>query len=434
MRLLLWLFLLLAAPTLAQAPKPGSAGSGLIISGIKVDVAGKGAADARLNGWRDAQRQAWPQLWARLTGEMAGAAPRLTDDALDGIVSAIEVEQEQVSAKRYIASLAVVFDRVRAARYLGSAGSVIRSPPFLLLPVLQDAGVRMAYEPTSPWLAAWGRLRAGESTVDYVRISPTPGDVILLSAWQALRRDAAGWRDLVDRYQVADVLIPELILERSFPGGPVSALLIARGGTEGADYGRLRLVNRGGDVDNLLATAVREADRLYTAAIRSGALKADPGLLEEVKIVESAAPSLVVPTLSAVEMRVATPDEAAWQRWAAQLRAVPGVTAVRMLAFVAGGESAIALDAPAGIEALRYALDQRGLTLAEDLQGVLLRPRRPTDPRVEPPAAPETTPPAPPAVTPAAPAATAPPPGKPPAPAAKPAAPPKPLLPPGTGA
>src|SRR5699024_2769215 len=112
--------------------------------------------------------------------------------------------------KRYVARLAVVFDRVRTSRFLGRYSAVSASPPFLVIPVLQDTGTRMAYEDASPWLAAWARLRAGETPVDYVRIRPTPGDVILLNAWQAERRHLFLWRMLIDRYQVADVLIPEL--------------------------------------------------------------------------------------------------------------------------------------------------------------------------------------------------------------------------------
>lgn len=348
----------------------GGGGGGLIVGGVDVDVGGKTAIDARLNGWREAQRLAWPALWARLSGQPAGTAPRLADSALDGIVSAIEVEREQIGPTRYVARLAVVFDRVRASSYLGRYASLSSSPPFLLLPVLQDAATRQAHESESPWLAAWARLRAGESPIDYVRIQPTPGDIILLNAWQSERRHLFLWRALIDRYQVADVLIPELILDRSFFGGPVSGLLIVRFGTSGRELGRVRLNNRAGDIAGLTDTAVREADRMYVAALRAGNLLPDPNLLlPDVPLaeLEDSGP-LLGGDFGGMEggglrVRVATPDDASLQAIQRTVAGTPGVGGVRLQSFVLGGESVLEIMSLVSVAELRQALDARGLRL-----------------------------------------------------------------------
>ncbi|MGL6042742.1 MAG: heavy-metal-associated domain-containing protein, partial [Sandaracinobacteroides sp.] len=329
-----------------DVPTAIGGGGGLIIGGIEVDVGGKTPADARFNGWREAQREAWPALWARMSGLGPGTAPRLSDSALDGIVSAIEVEREQVGPQRYVARLAVVFDRARASRYLGSYAALTSSPPFLLIPLLQDAATRMAHEPASPWLSAWARLRAGESPIDYVRIQATPGDVILLNAWQADRRHLFLWRALIDRYQVADVLIPELILDRQWAGGPVSGLLIVRFGTTGREIGRVRLVNRGGDVDGLADTAVREADKLYVAALRAGNLLPDPNLIEPdvpVTDLEDTGPAFAQggDFGGGRSFRVATPDDATLRAIQTAIGSVPGVSGVRLQSLVLGGESVL---------------------------------------------------------------------------------------------
>jgi hypothetical protein len=351
---------------------------GLVISGVEVDVGGKNPIDARLNGWREAQREAWPALWARMSGLAAGTAPRLADGALDSMVSAIEVEREQVGPNRYVARLAVVFDRVRASSYLGRFANLASSPPFLVVPVLQDAATRQAHEESSPWLAAWSRLRAGETPIDYVRIRPTPGDVILLNAWQAERRHIFLWRMLIDRYQVADVLIPELVLDRSFVGGPVSGLLIVRFGPSGRELGRVRLMNRAGDVASLTDTAVREADRLYVAALRAGNLLPDPNLIEpdaEVADLEDTGPQLDAGfeggAAQALRVRVQTPDDATLQSIQRLVAATPGVVGVRLQSLVLGGESVLEILPAVPADELRYALDRQGLRL----DGTLLRRR-----------------------------------------------------------
>lgn len=375
--------LTLAAPATvaAQAPEasadaadsnPTAIGGsgGLVIGGIEVDVRGKSPDDARKNGWRLAQRQAWPALWARLTGEPVATAPEMTDSALDGIVSAIEIEREELGPTRYVARLAVVFDRLRSATYLGRYSDVVASPPLLVLPVLQDAATRMAYEPSSPWLAAWARLRAGETPIDYVRIRPTPGDTILLNAWQANRRYLFLWRLLIDRYQVADVLIPELILERNYAGGPVNGLLIVRFGTTAQELGRVRVVNRAGNVANLLDTAVREADRIYTAALRSGQLRPNPDLVPpdaSLAELEDSGPLIgggygAIGPMT-VEARVATPDDATLRAFQRDITAAPGVSGVSVQSFVLGGDSVLEITTSLPPEALRYALDQQGLRL-----------------------------------------------------------------------
>jgi hypothetical protein len=360
---------------------------GLVISGIDVDVGGKTPIDARLNGWREAQRLAWPALWARMSGMGPGTAPRLPDSALDSMVSAIEVEREQIGPDRYVARLAIVFDRVRASSYLGRYAALTSSPPFLVLPVLQDAGTRMAHEAASPWLQAWARLRAGESPIDYVRIQPTPGDVILLNAWQSERRHLFLWRALIDRYQVADVLIPELILDRSYVGGPLTGLLIVRFGPGGRELGRVRLTNRSGDVAGLADTAVREADKLYVAALRAGNLLPDPSLIEPdvpVTALEDTGPEIGggFEGGGGLTVRVATPDDATLQAIQQAVAATPGVTGVRLQSLVLGGESVLEVVASVPRDELRYALDAQGLRL----EGNVLRRKVAGDAPLAPPA------------------------------------------------
>ena len=68
----------------------------LEITGIHVDVGGKDANAARYAGWRVAQREGFKALWAKQHKRPLSEAPTLSDSTLDGLVSSIIVEREQI--------------------------------------------------------------------------------------------------------------------------------------------------------------------------------------------------------------------------------------------------------------------------------------------------------------------------------------------------
>jgi len=129
----------------------------LEIGGIHVDVGGPDAQTARYTGWRIAQRQGFKALWAKMHNAPVNEAPSLPDGTLDQIVSSINVEREQIGPNRYIADLGVLFDRARAAQFLGvEGGEVQRSVPMLLIPVTVSAGTATSTS-AAPYISS--RLR-----------------------------------------------------------------------------------------------------------------------------------------------------------------------------------------------------------------------------------------------------------------------------------
>ena len=113
----------------------------LEVTGIHVDVGGEDAQSARYAGWRIAQRQGFRMLWAKMHNASVNQAPNLPDTTLDQIVSSIIVNGEEIGPRRYIADLGVLFDRARAAQFLGvEGGEVQRSVPMLLIPVTVSVG------------------------------------------------------------------------------------------------------------------------------------------------------------------------------------------------------------------------------------------------------------------------------------------------------
>jgi len=118
------------------------------VNDIQVDVYGPDADAAQQAGWKLAQRLAWRKLTQQTNG---GEGTTLPDGPLDSMVSAIEVQKEQIGPKRYIATLTVLFDRARAGQALGVSGPTMHSPPLLVIPVLTQGGMSSVFEYPSDW-------------------------------------------------------------------------------------------------------------------------------------------------------------------------------------------------------------------------------------------------------------------------------------------
>ncbi len=378
------------------------------VMGIRVDTGARTADAARMAGWREAQRRGWKMLWARTHGGAAG--PTLPDATLDAIVAGILVEDEQIGARRYIARLGVQFDRSRTGRLLGVGGDFTRSQPMLVIPVMWSGGTPQSFESRTEWQKSWARFRAGTSAIDYVRPVGTGIDPLLLNVAQSRRPGRRWWRMLLDLYGAADIVVPEVALQRQWPGGPVIADFAARHGPDGAILARFRLVARTvQQLPRVLDEGVRRIDGAYTRALRDGALDPDPSLAIRDPLPppdEALAPSEgeplaeIVAGLSAqvFTLQVETPDAASVDLIERALRTVPGVSTAGVTSLAVGGVSLVRVGFAGDQAALAQALAARGFRLEE--AGGTLRIRRQASPPAPTPMPPPAAP-APPAAVPA---------------------------------
>ena len=241
--------------------------SDIDVAGIDVDVRGKNAEEARQKGWEEAQRKAW----AKIDG------PKLSDDQLDSLVSAIVIEREQVGPRRYIARLGVIFDRVRAGRYLGSSKRGRNSAPMLLLPVTKSGGTYLMYEKRNPWQRAWAEYQSGGSRIDYVRPSGAGGDSLLLTYGQTSRRSRLWWNNILDNYEASGVLVPTAEVNYSWPGGPIEVEFSARYGPDSTYLDGFTMKARNArELPDLYNKAVLQFDEMFAKALADGKLKTDP--------------------------------------------------------------------------------------------------------------------------------------------------------------
>jgi hypothetical protein len=385
----------------------------LEITGIHVDVTGKDAQSARYEGWRIAQRQGFKALWAKTNRRPVSEAPTLPDSTLDQMVSSIVVEREQIGPTRYIANLGILFDRSRSAEVLGVGGDVQRSAPMLLIPVLITAGADTTVELRNPWQRAWAEFRTSQSPIDYVRVSGQGADPMLVNAAQVDRPGRGWWRNIIDLYGAADILVAQVQFQRLYPGGPAFARFRGYHGPDKQLVGSFTIAApAGANALQVMRVGVERMDRMFADTLADGRLVRDTSLdIPEpppppVEIVEEAPTQQARPW--AYQVQIVSPDVNIYNFAMAHLRTTGGVQQVVPVSINPGGVSYVNVTYQGDVGGLRTALAARGWNVEQN--GYVLRmsssgnappPIAPPQPQPQPqPQQPAPTPPATPSQTP----------------------------------
>ncbi|KLE33696.1 hypothetical protein AAW01_05020 [Aurantiacibacter gangjinensis] len=374
---------------------PVASSSDISVSGIEVDVRGESAEDAQQNGWREAQRIAWEQL----------GGPDIPDSRLEGMVSSIVIEQENIGPRRYVARLGVIFDRQRAGGMLGADGARSRSAPMLTLPVMVSGGTQTMFEMRNPWQRAWAEYQFGGSAIDYVRPNGAGGESLLLTYGQTGRRSRAWWNNILDEFGAADILVPVADLTWQWPGGPVEGTFTARYGPDNRYLDSFTLrADSSEDLPRMLSQAVERFDGIFAAALADGTLRPDPtltldnieispeiqALLAQARRAEAAAsretdaasdvddtaspdtPATPEPAVATATfaVQVATPDTGSFDRAVSLLRGTPGVRGVSVTSTAIGGASLLSVSYAGELSDLAAILRQRGWAVSEGAGGL----------------------------------------------------------------
>ncbi|WP_309603010.1 heavy-metal-associated domain-containing protein [Sphingomonas sp.] len=362
----------------------------LEITGIHVDVGGKDANAARYAGWRVAQREGFRALWAKQHGRPVSESPNLSDSVLDTLVSSIIVEREQIGPTRYIADLGILFDRARAGEMLGVAGVVRRSAPMLLIPVLVTGATMTSVEQRNVWQRSWAQFRTSQSPIDYVRVSGAGVDPLLINAAQTERPGRGWWRNIIDYYGAADVLVAEASLHREYPGGPAVARFIGRHGPDGEILGGFELQAKdSADIPRMMAEGVARMDQLFTLALANGRLRRDSSLIiaePPPPVEEVTEPVKVAVAPRIVQLQILTRDEAGLSSAFGAIRGIVGVDAVSPRNTAIGGWSILLVTYRGEPSALASAMSARGWSVS-DVGGTLrVNPGLPAPTAPKPPA------------------------------------------------
>lgn len=360
---------------------PIASSTDIQVGGIEVNVSADSGEEARAEAWELAQKKAWEKI----------NGPPMSDDAIDSMVSAIVIEREQIGPKRYVARLGVIFDRAKAGQYIARAdGSpVSRSAPMLVIPVLYSGGVRQVFEVRGPWQRAWANFQTAASPVDYVRPTGSGGESLILTAGQPGRRSRIWWRNVLDQFGAADVLIPVARLERQWPGGPVRGTFTARYGPDNKFLQSFTLTANDSDaIPEMLNRALVRLDGIYRRALAQGLLKPDPTLMAEqeafqaalaairAQIPQETAPEQPTVTTSTPQqttetptpetsvatytVQFASPDARSVDAALGAVRSVPGVQGAATTSIAIGGTSVMRVTVAGDLDSLAAALRARG--------------------------------------------------------------------------
>jgi hypothetical protein len=364
---------------------------------IHVDVGASDAQSARLAGWRMAQRQAFRLLWAKMHGAPISQAPSVPDGTLDQIVSSINVVREELGPNRYIADLSVEFDRDRAAPFLGIEGATVteHSAPMLLIPITVSGGTETSVEFRNAWQRAWAQFRTAQTPINYVRVSGLGSDPLLVNAAQASRPGRGWWRALLDMYGAQDVLVAEVQLQRSYPGGPARGRFIARHGPDNEIVGGFTLTAPNSDaIPAMMAQGAQRIDAIFAQAFAEGRLSRDPSLntpappIQELPVAATTAPPKSASVANAFQVQIMGNDVNVYNFAMAHLRTVGGIDSATPQQINASGTSYVLVSYHGSIADLAAALTARGWIV--DYSGTVLRmhPAGDKPPPIPPPAPP----------------------------------------------
>jgi hypothetical protein len=379
---------------------PRDSSGTLEIGGIHVDVGGANAQAARYAGWRIAQRQGFRALYAKMHNVPVNQAPNLPDSTLDEIVSSINVEREQIGPNRYIADLGILFDRARAAQFLGvEGGEVQRSVPMLLIPVTVSGGAATTVELKNAWQRAWAEFRTSQSPIDYVRVSGLGVDPLLVNAAQTDRPGRSWWRNVIDLYGAADILIAEVQLHRLYPGGPAQARFIARHGPDNEIVGGFSLDAPNSDaIPAMMAAGVQRMDQLFGDALAAGRLQRDSSLDQPPppalpELVEEKPVAAASSGPNAYQVQINSVGDVNIYNFAmAHLRTLPGVESASPQLINPTGTSYVLVGYRGDISQLAAALGGRGWTVEASGTVVRMRSASGKPPPIPPPPQPAPQP------------------------------------------
>ena len=212
------------APAAAVAPSGVSpnaalAADGYTVSGVKVDVSAANANAARDQAIREAQVKAWNEMYKRLVPS-ATAAPKVSDNDLARLVQGFEIDDEKVSATRYLGTITVRFRPNAVREALGGAAQQYVEPParpFVVLPVTLSDGRPVLWEDRTAWREAWEGRPATGSLVPLVVPDGELADISAIGVNEALVGNPDALARIAQRYNAGGVIVAKTELPS---GGP----------------------------------------------------------------------------------------------------------------------------------------------------------------------------------------------------------------------
>ncbi|WP_244433698.1 DUF2066 domain-containing protein [Azospirillum sp. B506] len=247
-------------PAATSAAMP-SAADPFAVSGVRVDINGSNPTTVRDQAIREAQAKAWAELYRRLV-PTGGNPPRLSDGEIAKLVQGFEIDEEKVSASRYVGAITVRFRPNAVRDALGQSGGAAQyveppSRPFVILPVTLTDGRTILWQDRTPWRAAWEARQPAASLVPLVVPDGELSDAQAISGEDALSGNADALARIAQAYKAGGVVVARTDLAANGPD-PARGLTVdvTRYGLDGTRENQAVQVKGGGTADELLTRAV----------------------------------------------------------------------------------------------------------------------------------------------------------------------------------
>jgi hypothetical protein len=210
---------------------------------------------------------------------------------------------------------------------------------------------------------------------------------LLINAALTGRPGRGWWRNLLDLYGATDILVAEVQLQRSYPGGPARARFIARHGPDNEIVGGFTLIAPNSDaIPAMMAQGAQRMDALYARALDEGRLSRDESLNlppPPVQLAPASEPIAAAPLSNAYQVQVTGKDVNIYNFAMAHLRTLPGIESATPQQINPSGTSYVLVHYRGDISQLAAALTARGWMV--DTSGTVIRMRSSSD---KPPALP----------------------------------------------
>ncbi|MBP2294414.1 DUF2066 domain-containing protein [Azospirillum rugosum] len=362
-----------AAPVAAPglAPSAALAADGYTVQGVKVDVSAANANAARDQAIREAQVKAWAEMYKRLVPN-ATTAPKVSDNDLARLVQGFEIDDEKVSATRYLGSITVRF-RPNAVRDMlgGAAQQYVEPParPFVVLPVTVTDGRPVLWEDRTAWREAWEGRPAGGTLVPLVVPDGELSDISAIGVNEALAGTPEALARIAQRYNAAGVIVAKTELPSGGPdlGRPLT-VEVTRYAPDGSKD--QQAVNVKADVSDRTADFLGRAVTFVTAAV-------DESWRRENTMPTGPEQSTLV--------RVPLSSLTDWVETRKRLGGVQGITRTDVVSL-SRYEAVVALTHRGDVERLRQQMARRDLGLSRT--GAVAAPVQPVQPGMPPVAQP----------------------------------------------
>ena len=319
---------------------------------VAADVTADSAAHARDQAIMQVQRSAFGQLLTRLGADSA-LEKKLDDDALAAMVQAFEVQQERLSAVRYIGTFTVQFKPNAVRNFLSKRGTSfneVRSKPMVVLPVVSNGGRSVLWEERTPWRAAWEGATGKGGLVPIIVPAGDLEDIAVISTSEAISGKPESLLALINKYQAGGAVVTVLNADLN-KLDPKQEIRV--------DIQRYDVTGKPGEAEHLSLPPPADAKAL-TAVLGDG-VKQIQGGMESKWRQSGKAPK---GPMAHLPVSVPISSLADWTTIKAKLANVPGVARINVITL-ARGTADIDLEFHGDIPPLQTALAGQNLSLEQ---------------------------------------------------------------------